>query len=194
MMKDSYEDIVREWYRRLRPEFLRRMSNRFSWLTFGEAENIYQDAFIAVHDNLKRGAVKENTSWRNYIMAIGVNMATKCWRQKSNIDSMDNTLSSSTLNPTLCNVNEFINNIDESEYDFYTDPEAQALMGKELIRTPEPCASIIRLFYYENLSMSDIAEEVGYKNAETAKAKKSQCMKSLVVRVKNSLRKAGIIE
>lgn len=37
----------------------------------------------------------------------------------------------------------------------------------------------------------DIAEETGLKNAQTAKAKKSQCMTDLINRVTEALRRAG---
>ena len=80
---------------------------------------------------------------------------------------------------------------DEGDAPLYKDPEAQSLLGIELIHTPEPCASIIRLFYYEELSMDEIAEEIGYKNATTAKAKKSQCMTDLIKRVTDALNRAG---
>ncbi|MDL2244261.1 hypothetical protein LJC54_01980 [Parabacteroides sp. OttesenSCG-928-J18] len=82
----------------------------------------------------------------------------------------------------------------EEDLPLYKDPEAQALLGNELIHTPEPCGSIIRLFYYEDMSMGEIADEIGYKNATTAKSKKSQCMKDLVIRVKDAFRRAGIID
>lgn len=67
----------------------------------------------------------------------------------------------------------------------------QSLLGNELTHTPEPCASIIKLFYYENMSMEEIAEEIGYRNAQTAKAKKSQCMTDLIKRVTDALNRAG---
>lgn len=41
------------------------------------------------------------------------------------------------------------------------------------------------------MKMDDIAKEIGYKNAATAKAKKSQCMSDLILRVTRALRKAG---
>lgn len=69
--------------------------------------------------------------------------------------------------------------------------EVQSLLGNELTHTPEPCASIIKLFYYENMSMEEIAEEIGYRNAQTAKAKKSQCMTDLIKRVTDALNRAG---
>jgi hypothetical protein len=42
--------------------------------------------------------------------------------------------------------------------------------------------------------MDKIAKTVGYKNADTVKAKKNQCMKNLIVRVKDALFRAGITD
>ena len=75
-MAQNYEDIVREWYTRLRPEFLRRLTAKYSSLSLYDAENLYQDTFIAVQENLMLGRVKEDTSWSSYIMTIGMNMAS----------------------------------------------------------------------------------------------------------------------
>lgn len=41
------------------------------------------------------------------------------------------------------------------------------------------------------MSMDEIAEEIGYRNATTAKAKKSQCMTDLIKRVADALCRAG---
>ena len=41
------------------------------------------------------------------------------------------------------------------------------------------------------MSMDEIATKIGYKNATTAKAKKSQCMSDLINRVTCALRNAG---
>ena len=56
-MAQNYEDIVREWYTRLRPEFLRRLTAKYSSLSLYDAENLYQDTFIAVQENLMRGRI-----------------------------------------------------------------------------------------------------------------------------------------
>ena len=53
-MEHNYEDIVRDWYNRLRPEFLRRLTARYSGLSLSDAENLYQDTFIAIQENLMR--------------------------------------------------------------------------------------------------------------------------------------------
>lgn len=88
-MAQDYEEIVRQWYNRLRPEFLRRLTAKYSGLSLYDAENLYQDTFIAVQENMMLGRVKEDTSWSSYIMTIGMNMASKAWRKLGKTDSTD---------------------------------------------------------------------------------------------------------
>ena len=198
-MEHNYEEIVREWYNRLRPEFLRRLTARYSSLTLYDAENLYQDAFIAVQKNIMEGRVRENTSWSSYIMTIGMNLANHEMREVGVTDSIDEGYvddEGEVFSPTAHKAEEKYQellSLDEA-LSLYSDPEAQALLGEELAHTPEPCNSIIKLYYYSDYSMDEIAEEVGYKNSTTAKSKKSQCMKDLIRRVKASFSRAGFLD
>lgn len=194
MVKD-FEDIVREWYARLRPAFLIRLTKQFPSLTLGDAENLYQDAFIAIYDNLREGRVRQDTSWNKYIMTIGVNLANKAMRKIGKTDTISSVPDYDDCRNTTANkVENLLNTITEDDVSLSANPEVQSLLGKELIHTPEPCASIIRHFYYGSMSMEEIAEQIGYKNAQTAKAKKNQCMQcmtDLSKRVTGSLNSAG---
>ena len=195
-MANNYENIVREWYTRLRPEFLRRLTAKYSGLSLYEAENIYQDAFIAVQENIMLGRIKENTSWSSYIMTIGMNMASKAWRRISKTDSADEHFvddDEDSGSKMAYKVQILLKSLPDGEEDtsIYKDEEVLALLGDALAHTPEPCKTIVRLFYYADMSMDEIAEEIGYKNATTAKAKKSQCMTDLIKRVTYALNHAG---
>ena len=198
-MEHNYEEIVREWYNRLRPEFLRRLTARYSSLTLYDAENLYQDAFLAVQKNIMEGRVRENTSWSSYIMTIGMNLANHEMRGAGVTDSIDEGYvddEGEVLSPTAHKAEEKYQellSLDDAS-SLYSDPEAQALLGEELAHTPEPCNSIIRLYYYSDYSMDEIAEEVGYKNSTTTKSKKSQCMKDLIRRIKASFSRAGFLD
>lgn len=196
-MAQDYEEIVRQWYNRLRPEFLRRLTVKYSGLTLYDAENIYQDAFIAIHENLMRGRIKEDTSWSSYIMAIGLNLASKEWRKAgitNSVDEPDSTDGEEGRSATSRKVEDILKVIpDDSDFEsLCSDPEVQAQLGYELDHTPEPCQGIIKAFYFNDWSMEEIAEEKGYKNAATAKAKKNTCMNDLIKRLTTSLRRAGI--
>lgn len=166
---------------------------KYSSLSLYDAENLYQDTFIAVQENLMRGRIKEDTSWSNYIMTIGMNLASKAWRKIGKTDSTDEGFDDDTGSKTARKVQELLKALpdDKDEKPLYKNEEALSLLGNELTHTPEPCGSIIRLFYYEDMSMDEIAEEIGYRNATTAKAKKSQCMTDLIKRVTDALRRAG---
>lgn len=198
-MEQNYEEIVREWYNRLRPEFLRRLTEKYSSFTLYDAENLYQDAFIAVQKNLMEGRVKENTSWSSYILTIGMNLASHEYRKIGKLDSTDRGVEDDegeVFSSTALKVEQKMQELfgDEDEMPLYKNPEAQALLGEELAHTPEPCNSIITLYYYSDYSMDEIAQEIGYKNSTTAKSKKSQCMKDLVKRVKASFLRAGFMD
>lgn len=43
----------------------------------------------------------------------------------------------------------------------------------------EMCRKILQFYYFDNLSMQDIAEKLGLANADTAKSKKYKCKKKL---------------
>lgn len=193
-MAQNYEDIVRDWYLKLQTPFLRQLTSKYPALTIFDAENIYQDTFLAVQNNLLEGRIKEDTSWSSYIMTIGLNMASKAYRKIGKTDSADDGFDNDgegSKSKTAREVEKLVKNLSEEETPLYENEEALSLLGDELTHTPEPCGSIIRLFYYSNMSMDEIATKIGYKNATTAKAKKSQCMSDLINRVTCALRNAG---
>ncbi len=193
-MAQNYEDIVRDWYLKLQTPFLRQLTSKYPALTIFDAENIYQDTFLAVQNNLLEGRIKEDTSWSSYIMTIGLNMASKAYRKIGKTDSADDGFDNDgegSKSKTAREVEKLVKNLSEEETPLYENEEALSLLGDELTHTPEPCGSIIRLFYYTNMSMDEIATKIGYKNATTAKAKKSQCMSDLINRVTCALRNAG---
>ena len=69
-MAQNYEDIVRGWYNRLRPEFLRRLTAKYSGLSLYDAENLYQDAFIAVQENLMRVLTMKKTLSQKQLVVL----------------------------------------------------------------------------------------------------------------------------
>lgn len=192
---EDYEDIVRRWYNKIRPLFVNMLKRRFANLSYDDIDDLYQDAFIAVYENLQVGRVKENTSWSSYMIQIGLNLATKKLRRVGITDSIDapddeNPDSQNRVARTIAQIMASDYGIDEP---LYNDINALKILGEELGFTPEPCNSIIRLYYYAEMSMEEIATAINFKNATTAKSKKSQCMKTLADRVKNSFKGAEII-
>lgn len=208
-MEESYEEIVRRWYMRLRGSFTDILMDKYKKtnMRLADAESIYQDIFIAIHQNLQEGRIGANWDWRNYIIRIGLNMASKKYRVIGRNDSFDETdpEDGEKLSARAQKITEEVEKIRrlEDEPDFYKDPEAQALLGDELNHTPEPCASIIRKTYFSGMTDAEIAEETPpYSdngkplavNAKAVRARRWLCMRDLIYRVKLSLYNAGIID
>lgn len=194
-MEETYEDIVRKWYNKVRPLFVNTLKKRFTSLSYDDIEDLYQQAFLAVHDNLQAGRVREDTSWSSYIIQIGLNLATKELRHAGKTGSIyessgDNEEGHLQISKT---VEQLLSEMTTDDEPLYQNIDALSLLGDELNHTPEPCNSIIRLFYYDDMSMDEIAVAVNFKNATTAKSKKSQCMKTLIERVKRIFKAAELI-
>lgn len=208
-MEETYEEIVQKWYMRLRGNFTDILMDKYKKtnMRLADAENIYQDVFIAIHQNIEEGRIGTNWDWSNYIIRIGLNMASKKYRMIGRHDSLNETDSEDgeKLSAKAHKINDILKELpsQDGEPELYNDPEAQALLGDELIHTPEPCASIIRKTYFSDMSDAEIAEEVApYRdngksltdNAKAVKARRWLCMRDLVYRVKLALYNAGIID
>lgn len=193
-MEENFEDIVRKYYNRLREPFVRKLTRQYPSMRLDAAEDLYQEAFIAVQDNIQRGKVRPDTDWNAYILTIGLNMASKEQHHGGitvPFNAMYDDDKEDGNNRLARKVEEIIKEMPEEEAALCNNPEVLSRLCNELDHTPEPCGKIIRLFYYTDATMEDIAEETGLKNAQTAKAKKSQCMTDLINRVTEALRRAG---
>lgn len=189
MEKDYYEEIVKDFYESMRPKFIRILTAKYSSLRLDEAEDLYQDTFLAVKDNIEAGRVRGDTSWNAYIIQIGVNLASKYLRKAQLMDSMDEYEEGDNPNKFVA----FTSLSSEDQDDTLQSIEVQAILGDELQHSPGRCYKILRLFYWVSMDLTKIAEEVGLKNADSVKVTKSRCMKDLISRVKENIRRSGVI-
>ena len=61
-MEETYEEIVRKWYMKLRGNFTSILMDRYKKtnMRLADAENIYQDIFIAIHRNIQEVRIGTN--------------------------------------------------------------------------------------------------------------------------------------
>ena len=67
----------------------------------------------------------------------------------------------------------------DSALDIMMESERSRLLERALHQLGEPCRELLMLFYWEELSLNDIAQRMGFANADTVKSKKYQCKKAL---------------
>lgn len=130
------------------------------------AEDIYQESFNALCQNIREGSYQEeNASLRTYLFKIGKNKA--CDRLRKNRlqepEDMQNLLS------------EWIEeNDDEKEWH-----QAQDIARLLVQEADDGCREVLTLYYWDRLRMSEIALRMNYQSEQVAKNKKSSCLRRL---------------
>lgn len=128
-----------------------------------DAEDVYQDSCLALFKNIKTGKLKTLTSkLSTYFIQVCINQALKKIRDARKTEVYDAN-----------QVNALVG-LDGG----FTIDQQQAM--EELVKSlPSPCNNILWSYYYDNMNMAEIAGLIHFSNADSVKAKKSQCMSQL---------------
>lgn len=132
------------------------------------AKDIYQDAFIVLIRNIKKGIFKGDSSISTYLYAI----ARRMWLKELN-----------TITRRQSKIKD-IQNLYKEENDYDHEHWEQheiklKQLNKVMYKLGEPCSTILTDFYVNNLSMEDIKTKMGYTTAGNAKNQKYKCMQRL---------------
>lgn len=186
-MPYDYNDIVHQYFEELKPLFINYLRSNFS-IDYDDIMDIYADVWVDVRDNIRRGMVAPGTKWKAYILKMGWNQANKVATRRVNIPSIDDE---------RFNRQDFENEYlrtKEAEKSIYDDLQLQAVLAAELTYIPDPCNKILKLYYFEELTMTEIAESMNYKTSRSAITTMHRCMTRLKNRVKDAVRRLGILD
>lgn len=168
------ERLLGQFFEKERSKILLVLRNRLS-ISTEDAEDIYQDACIALFNNIKMGKLKTLTcSLSTYFMQICLNMGYNFVNRGHSTTSFDQML-------------------DNTQYDEYDLAQLEAVLGlgdglsseqtkmmHDIVQDlPHPCEDILWAYYGDDLSMKEIADVIGFNGADSVKSKKSQCMSKL---------------
>ena len=168
------EELLGQFFEKERSKLLAVLRNRLS-ISTEDAEDIYQDACIALFDNIKKGRLKTLTcSLSTYFTQICLNMGYNFVNRGHSMTSLDQLL-------------------DNTQYDEYGLAQLEAVLGlgdglsseqtammRDIVQDlPHPCEDILWAYYGDDLSMKEIADIIGFNGADSVKSKKSQCMSKL---------------
>ena len=182
MSAPSSAALLAQQLHKLRSAALQWLSSHYPSMSFSEAEDLVSEGVANYYERLSAGTIALDTDFMRYTFKAIQNMASKSVRHLGRVTSSDDidqerseAFSTETSEETAICIESAETLLDEVAK--LTDDSGDALWKDQ-------CMTILRCFYYHNLSMTEIAEEVGLKNADTAKAKKNQCMKRLIDNVK----------
>ncbi len=175
-IKQGNQLPLNDFYRAYRNEFIHWSTKDFS-ANQEQAKDAFQEAMIDFYQNVISGKLNVLTcSVKTYLFQIGK-------YKLLNIQKKEQRLT----------YHEALQMIDSGDTTIFMEEENKAYTEEQIrttiARLPEDCQKVLKLHYFLEYDMESIARELNYKNADTAKSKKSLCMKRLI----NELKKLSMV-
>jgi RNA polymerase sigma factor (sigma-70 family) len=161
-MRGGDHRVLEEFYLEGRVAFCQWAEKNFS-IHEVEIVDIYQDAMIILYENVVSGKyISGESSLKTYLYAIAKNLFYKRINKEKKATMLAHELAGDML---------YAPEPDDTHR--LSAAEAAFAVLKE------PCLSILKLFYYQKLSMTEIAINLGYKSDKVVKSQKVRCLKTL---------------
>lgn len=138
-----------------------------------EAQDVYQEALIAFWQKAASGKLVLTSKISTYIYSICQNQWRKEIDRKSRLSREDK---------------------DGEEFQSHEESENYQIVIDSIEELGDPCKTILTCYYFENMSMTDIANKMGFANTDTAKTKKYKCKKRLDSLIKKKYSKADFFD
>lgn len=123
-----------------------------------EARDIYQDALVVFWQKATSGKLVLTSKISTYVYSICQNL----WRKELD------------RKKRLSNEEKDAIVVQDTETE-----ERQRIIAQCLDQLGDTCKKVLTYYYFEEMSMQDIAEKLGFANTDTAKTKKYKCKKKL---------------
>ncbi len=165
--EDALEVIYKKYYRMMTKLVL---SNNG---TEEEAKDIYQEALLVFWQKSVSGKLVLTSKISTYIYSICLNLWRKELERKKrhSYEEKDGV----------------------QHMDLEAKEKARIVLGC-IDQLGDTCKKVLMYYYYDGLSMQDIAEKLGFANTNTAKTKKYKCKKKLDEVVKTQYSKSDFVD
>lgn len=134
--------------------------------TADDARDIFQEAMIVLYEKARSDNFELNCQIKTYLYSV----ARRLWLKKLQQQQK--------FSPDIAAVEETVPVEDEVEAQEQRNAE-YVMMEKAMHSLGEPCRSILEAFYLQKRSMTAIAGDFGYTNADNAKNQKYKCLMRL---------------
>lgn len=129
-----------------------------------EARDVYQDALVVFWQKARSGNLVLTSKMSTYIYSICQNL----WRKELD------------RKKRLSNESK-----DSSEVIDMDSPEREKIIAQCLDQLGDTCKKVLMYYYFDDMSMQEIADKLGFANTDTAKTKKYKCKQKLDELVKS---------
>ena len=132
--------------------------------TEDEARDVYQDALVVFWQKARTGNLVMTSKMSTYIYSICQNLWRKELERKKRLSNEQKDTSVSM-------------DMDS--------PEREKIIAKCMDQLGETCRKVLMYYYFDEMSMQEIADKLGFANTDTAKTKKYKCKQKLDELVKS---------
>lgn len=130
-----------------------------------EVRDLFQDGLIVLYNQVINGAFKEQSTIKTYLYGICKNIWYKqLSRKKGTVDI-----------EKVQDVKQEHGEIDK----WLIGNEREQIIGRLLNKLNSECIQILKLFYFDKLSMKKIQAHLSLASEQVAKNKKMKCLKKL---------------
>jgi len=123
-----------------------------------EARDVYQDALIVFWQKATSGNLVLTSKMSTFIYSICQNLWRKELDRKKRLSNEEKDSSVEMDTETL---------------------EREKIIAGCIEQLGDTCKKVLTYYYFDELSMQDIADKLGFANTDTAKTKKYKCKKKL---------------
>jgi len=131
-----------------------------------DAADVFQDVLVGFYQNVRKGAFKGDSAIKTYLYAMIRNqwlVKLKKNRRTVKLEEPDKTSAGRQIIR--------IENPDEALH---------KMVEGLLEQVGERCRKLLKLYYFDNLSMTEIANRSNFDNENSAKTQKYKCMQKLI--------------
>jgi len=170
-LRNGDNSPIFDLYKHYRDEFIVWSKSTYK-ASEDQAKDAFQEAILDFHQNVISGHLTQFSSTiKTYLFQIGKYKLLNIQKKESRM----------TYHDALHLIeNGEVENFMEEEHKAYT----QEQISNAIEKLPEDCQRVLKLYYFNEYDMDSIAREMNYKNSDTAKSKKSVCMKNLMSELK----------
>ena len=172
-------------YRELKAGFFAFIHVTIPTLSHEECEEIYNDSFMALCENISSGKLQSLTcSLQTYINQIGKNKSINVLRRKDCLQILPNY--------EIPGSGDYLNiAIDEDDKIATSRQEEIYQLVKQMEN--ETCRKLLFGFYWHHYTMEMLAELLGFKSSDVAKTQKNRCFTKLRNAATAIFRQKGLI-
>lgn len=192
-MSYDYDNIVHQWFEEYKTPFVNYIRANFV-IDYDGAMDLYVTSWLEIRKIILENRAIDN-KWKSLLFLIGKRQAIKEYERLPRIESMSaHSPNDESFNRKQFEYEQGARKLADYYTSVYEDPELKAVLGAELSYIPDPCNKILKLYYFDEFSMTEIAQAMNYKTSRSAITTKNRCMDKLKARVVNAVRRLGILD